>query len=129
MGHAITLELSDEEYGRAEKLAAAVRADLRSVLGLVIRHALPPNLEPVALDELSRLPDRELEARAHGRFPASRRSTFEQLRRKQQESGLTPAEESRLETLLDEYQQAELDMARAQAVLAIRRQIGATSES
>jgi len=127
MAQAVTLELPDDAYRRAERYAAAVHADIQRVLLDVIDQGLPQDGESAAMDELAALTESELEARARGSFDAGKLAEFDRLCRKQEQGPLGPAEQSRLDALRRAYQHAQIDMARAMAVLALRRRVGRMS--
>ncbi len=125
MAQAVTLQLPEDSYRRAERLAAAARTDVNALLLNAIERALPPGLEASELDPLAALSDSDLETMASAGFDRRQLRAFDRLLREQGLRDLSHEEQSRLNQLRESYQRAERDKARATFVLALRRQFRA----
>lgn len=122
---AVTLELPDSLYRAARQVAAATGEPLESVLQASIAHALPP-LDDVPANEaadlasLALLDDADLWQIARSTMSTEKQAELHELLDRQSADDLTPAEQDRLQALVDTYGQLTVRKAHAYLLLARR---------
>ena len=114
-GHAITLELPDEVYQRAQRVARATRRPLEEI---VIEWIRPP--VPVKLPELDRLSNDELLQAAQDTIPAEHAHRLQALLAAQQQRSLSEAEQREALALVEQEDLVTLRKARALFLLKQR---------
>ncbi len=121
----VTLELSEALYHSAAQVAQATKRPLTDILQAGIAHTLPPlddvaPAEAVELAQLSTLTDAELWRVSATLLPVTAQRELQALLDRQQEGELSPADQARLQTLLDEYGRLLVQKAHAWLLLARR---------
>lgn len=121
----VTVELSEALYRSAAQVAQATKRPLTDILQAGIAHTLPPlddipPAEAVGLAQLSTLSDVELWRVSAVLLPAAEQNELQNLLARQQDNDLLPAEQTRLQTLLDEYGRLLVQKAHAWLLLARR---------
>lgn len=123
--HAVTLELPESLYQTAAQVATLTGKPLQAVLESSIAHALPP-LDDVPPDEAASLAalvlfdDTALWHEARAMMGDNEQVELDDLLDRQEDGELTPAEQSRLQTLLDAYGHVTLRKSHAYLLLARR---------
>ncbi len=121
----VTLELSEALYRSAAQVAQATKRPMIDILQEGIAHTLPP-LDDVSLAEavdlahLSTLTDTELWRVSAALLPVTEQRELQALLDRQQEGELFPADQTRLQTLLDDYGRLLVQKAHAWLLLARR---------
>ncbi|MGE0681578.1 MAG: hypothetical protein AB7P69_11865 [Candidatus Binatia bacterium] len=113
--HAVTLELPDEVYKRAQRVAQATRRPLEEV---VIEWIRPPAL--VKLPELERLSDDELIQTARATLPPEHRHRLQELLAVQQQRSLSEDEQREAVALVEQEDFVTLCKAKALFLLKQR---------
>jgi predicted transcriptional regulator len=114
-GHAITLELPDEVYQRAQRVAQATRRPLEEI---VIDWIRPP--VEVKLPELDRLSNDELLQAARDTIPAEHAHRLQELLAAQQQRSLSEDEQREAMALVEQEDLVTLRKARALFLLKQR---------
>ena len=113
--HAVTLELPDEVYQRAQRVAQATRRPLEEVVTEWIR---PP--VQMKLPELEHLPDDELLQAARSTLPPEHRCRLQELLAAQQQRSLSEDEQREAVDLVEQEDFITLLKARALFLLKQR---------
>jgi hypothetical protein len=111
MSTQVTLDLPDEVYHRAKRLAQWVGRDVSDVLADIIRLSLPSQSE--ADSPISHLSDDEVLALTRLRLDAAQDRRLSDLLDKQNAGDLTKDEEVELEALMEVYEDALLRKSQA----------------
>ncbi|MBI3913415.1 MAG: hypothetical protein HY327_04415 [Chloroflexi bacterium] len=123
--HPVTLELPESLYQTASRVATLTGKPLETVLESSIAHALPP-LDDVLPDEaaslaaLALLDDTALWQEARAMMSDEEQTKLHDLLDRQEDGELTPAEQNRLQALVDSYGHGTLRKAHAYLLLARR---------
>jgi hypothetical protein len=113
--HAVTLELPDEVYQRAQRVAQATRRPLEEV---VIEWIRPP--VQIKLPELERLPNDELLQAARSTLPPEHIRRLQELLAAQQQRSLSEDEQREAVELVEQEDFATLCKAKALLLLKQR---------
>jgi hypothetical protein len=121
----VTLELPEALYHSAARVAQLTKRPLGEIVQESLLHALPPlddvpADEALALAQFSRLGDAELWQAAAAMLAVEDQALLEELLTSQSAGALTPAEQPRLQELLDEYGRLLVRKAHAWLLLARR---------
>lgn len=122
---AVTVELPEPLYHTLRRVAELTGRPMESVLQASVAHALPP-LDDVSAEEaaelaaLALLDDGELWREARAIMSSADQEVLHDLLDRQSEDSLAPAEQERLQTLLDAYGRITLRKAHAYLLLARR---------
>lgn len=121
----VTLELPEALYRSAAQVAQATKRPLADILQEGIKHTLPPldDVAPAAaveLAQLSTLTDAELWRVSAALLPTTEQHELQDLLDRQQEGDLPPADQVRLQRLLDAYGRLLVQKAHAWLLLARR---------
>jgi hypothetical protein len=121
MGRRVTLELSDEVFGRAERLAGLADRGLEQVLAEAVSAALPA-LDVGAEDQrsMAQLSDAEVLQLTNLRLSKAQDRRLSRLLDRQREGELENQERAELLALIQRYEAAWLQQAAALAE-AVRR--------
>jgi predicted transcriptional regulator len=121
MGRRVTLELSDEVFGRAERLAGLADREVEQVLAEAVSAALPV-LDVGTEDQrsMTQLADAEVLRLANLRLSEAQDRSLSRLLDRQREGDLDSRERAELLALIQRYEAAWLQQAAALAE-AVRR--------
>ncbi|WP_404787426.1 hypothetical protein [Altericista sp. CCNU0014] len=112
----VTINLPDDVYRRAERLAHLANRDLPSVLADTLTHSLPLiSAQSNTLPSISDLSDRQVMALTHLEMEPSQDTRLSELLDKQQSGTLNPEEPQELDNLMQIYREGLLRKATALA--------------
>jgi predicted transcriptional regulator len=116
MGRQVVVDLPDEVYRRAERLAQLTKREVSDVLADTIALSLPPLAGTSAAEgSLAELSDGEVVELTELQLPSAQDKRLSKLLDKQQAKGLSEAERTELEALMRLYQEGLLRKAQALA--------------
>ncbi|ALB39102.1 MULTISPECIES: hypothetical protein [unclassified Anabaena] len=114
MSNQITITLPDDVYQKAEHFARLANRDLASILVDTIQFSIPPiSLEATTLEPVSALSDQQVLALTELQMESEEDIRLSELLDKQQAGIVTESEHSKLQTLMQIYQEGLLRKATA----------------
>jgi hypothetical protein len=128
MSTRVVVDLPEDVYRRAERLAQLTRREVSDVLADTLALSLPPLAGTDATEgSLVELSDEELLELTEVQLPPTQDKRLSKLLKKQQATGLSETERTQLQALMQAYQEGLLRKAEALAE-AVRRGLHAPLE-